>query len=85
MSDSERKPPLRLKERINVLCIEMIERGILFSEAMEQFEKCFIAEVMRRNDGNLIRSAANLGMHRNTLSKKVKHLGTNHRIVPSSK
>ncbi len=85
MNDSERKPPLRLKERIDILCTEMIEKGILFPEAMEQFEKCFIAEVMRRNDGNLIRSAASLGIHRNTLSKKAKHLGTNHRIVLSPK
>jgi transcriptional regulator with PAS, ATPase and Fis domain len=75
MSDSERKPPLRLKERLEILCTEMIEKGILFSEAMEQFERCFISEVLRRNDGNLVRSAANLGIHRNTLSKKAKRLG----------
>ncbi len=78
MSDQERKPPLRLKERLEVLCTEMIEKGILFSEATEQFEKCFIAEMMRRNDGNLIRTAARLGIHRNTLSKKVKSLNHNH-------
>jgi DNA-binding protein Fis len=77
MSESEAKHPLRLKDRVEILCREMIEKGILFSEAMEQFEKCFITEVMRRNEGNLIRSAAKLGIHRNTLSKKVKHLGKN--------
>jgi DNA-binding NtrC family response regulator len=80
MSISENKPPLRLKERLEILCMEMIEKGILFSEAMEQFERCFIAEVMRRNEGNLIRTAARLGIHRNTLSKKVKRLGKNRRI-----
>ena len=71
MSDSEVKPPLRLKERMENLCREMIEKGILFSEATEHFERCFIAEVLRRNNGNLIRTAAKLGIHRNTLSKKV--------------
>jgi DNA-binding NtrC family response regulator len=75
MSDHERKPPLRLKDRLEILCTEMIDKGILYSEATEQFERCFIAEVMRRNDGNLIRTAAKLGIHRNTLSKKAKHLG----------
>lgn len=74
MSETEVKPPLRLKERLEILCTEMVERGILYSEAMDQFDRCFIAEVMRRNDGNLIRSAACLGMHRNTLSKKVREL-----------
>ena len=83
MSENENKPPLRLKERLEILCMEMIEKGILFSEATEQFEKCFIAEVMRRNEGNLIRTAANLGIHRNTLSKKVKRLGTKRRIIAS--
>jgi transcriptional regulator with PAS, ATPase and Fis domain len=73
MSESEARPPLRLKERLEVLCREMIEKGILFSEATEQFERCFIAEVLRRNNGNLLRSAAKLGIHRNTLSKKVTH------------
>jgi len=73
MSQVEIRPPLRLKERLEILCKEMIEKGILFSEAMEQFERCFIAEVMRRNGGSLIRTAASLGIHRNTLSKKVKH------------
>jgi len=72
MSENEVKPPLRLKERLEILCTEMIDRGILFSEATERFEKCFIAEVMRRNDGSLIRTAAQLGIHRNTLSKKVR-------------
>ena len=77
MSESEAKPQLRLKERMENLCREMVEKGILFSEATENFEKCFIAEVLKRNKGNLLRSAAKLGIHRNTLSKKV-----NRRKIP---
>ncbi|NLT66102.1 MAG: hypothetical protein GXX84_05810 [Acidobacteria bacterium] len=72
MTDSKPKPQLRLKERMELLCVEMVEKGILFSEAMDQFERCFITEVLRRNNGNLIRTAAILGIHRNTLAKKVK-------------
>jgi DNA-binding protein Fis len=72
VSENETKAPPRLKERLEALCKEMIEKGILYSEAMGQFERCFIAEVMRRNNGNLIRTAARLGIHRNTLSKKVR-------------
>jgi len=71
MSEPKEKPPLRLKERLDILCKEMIDRGILYSEAMDRFEKCFIAEVMRRNNGNMLRSSAILGIHRNTLSKKI--------------
>jgi DNA-binding NtrC family response regulator len=72
MSESPGKPPLRLKERLEILCTEMIDKGILFSEAMDQFERCFIAEVVRRNDGNLIRASGILGIHRNTLSRKFR-------------
>jgi|WetSurMetagenome_2_1015567.scaffolds.fasta_scaffold488219_2 transcriptional regulator with PAS, ATPase and Fis domain len=73
MSESEVKPPLRLKERLENICREMVEKGILFSEATEHFERCFIAEVLKRHNGNLIRTASALGIHRNTLSKRVNH------------
>ncbi len=73
MSDTAAKKQPRLKERLESLCQEMIDKGILFSEALGQFEKCFIAEIMRRNGGNLKRAASTLGIHRNTLSKKVNH------------
>ena len=76
MSERDAKQPLRLKERLEILSKEMIDKGILYSEATDRFEKCFIAEVMRRNNGNIIRTAAVLGIHRNTLSKKISQ----HRI-----
>lgn len=81
MSDAPRPP--RLKERLEALCAEMVEKGILFTEATEQFERCFIAEVMRRNNGHLQRTSAALGIHRNTLSKKVS-LGKIPRKTPRS-
>ncbi len=65
------KEPVRLKERVEALCVEMIDRGILFSEAMGQFEKSFINEVLRRCNGNLLRASEKLQIHRNTLSKRV--------------
>ena len=61
------------KERIEALCKDMIDKGLLFSEAMERFESCFIAEVVNRNGGNITRAAAALGIHRNTLSVRLKN------------
>ena len=72
MSDSAPKAPPRLKERLENICAEMVEKGILFSEAVSQFERCFIAEYLTRSDGNLTRAAAGLGLHRNTLAKKIQ-------------
>jgi DNA-binding NtrC family response regulator len=64
----------RLKDRLESLCLEMIDKGILFSEAVEQFENCFMAEVVNRNDGHLMRAAESLGIHRNTLAKRLTRL-----------
>jgi DNA-binding protein Fis len=72
MSDGQPSKQPRLKDRLESICAEMIERGILFSEAVTQFEKCFIAEYLKRSDGNLTRAAAGLSLHRNTLAKKIQ-------------
>jgi DNA-binding protein Fis len=49
----------------------MVERGILFDEAVREFEKRFIKRVLDRTNGNQSRAAEVLGIHRNTLSRKV--------------
>ena len=76
MTDQARKEPARLKDRMESLSTEMIDRGIFFSEAVSQFEKGFILEVLRRNNGNILRTAGELGIHRNTLSKRLAHYNT---------
>ncbi|MGE3376098.1 MAG: helix-turn-helix domain-containing protein [Vicinamibacteria bacterium] len=60
-----------MKQQLEVLITEMIDRGILFNEARREFEKRFIARVLQRHKGNLSRAAKDLRMHRNTLGKKV--------------
>jgi transcriptional regulator with PAS, ATPase and Fis domain len=76
MSDTSSKSQPRLKDRLEALCTEMIDKGIFFSEAMEQFEKCFILEVVSRHDGNLLRAAERLKIHRNTLAKRLSRFKT---------
>jgi DNA-binding protein Fis len=49
----------------------MVDRGILLEEAVTEFEKRFIKRVLDRSDGNQSRAARLLGIHRNTLSRKV--------------
>ncbi|HET7294997.1 MAG TPA: helix-turn-helix domain-containing protein [Vicinamibacteria bacterium] len=53
------------------LISQMVDRGILFSEARREFEKRFIARVLQRHRGNLSRAAKDLRIHRNTLGKKI--------------
>ena len=61
-----------MKQQLDTLVSEMIDRGILFSDARREFEKRFIAHVLQRHRGNLSRAAKDLRIHRNTLATKIE-------------
>ena len=60
-----------MRDRLERLVDEMVERGILFEDALQAFERTFIAKVLERTDGNLSEAARELRIHRNTLSRKL--------------
>ena len=60
-----------MKDQLEGLVNQMVERGILFDEAIGEFEKRFIKRVLDRTNGNQSRAAQALGIHRNTLSRKI--------------
>lgn len=60
-----------VKDQLEGLVNQMVERGILFEEAIGEFEKRFIKRVLDRTNGNQSRAAQALGIHRNTLSRKI--------------
>jgi DNA-binding NtrC family response regulator len=60
-----------VKQQLESLVTEMVDKGILFAEAKREFEKKFIARVLQRHRGNLSRAAKDLRIHRNTLGKKL--------------
>jgi DNA-binding protein Fis len=60
-----------VKDQLEGLIAQMIERGILFDEAVGDFEKKFIKRVLDRAEGNQSKAAQVLGIHRNTLSRKI--------------
>ena len=60
-----------MKDQLEALVGQMVERGILFDEAVSEFEKKFIKRVLDRTAGNQSRAARMLGIHRNTLSRKI--------------
>lgn len=61
-----------MKQEMEQLIDRMISGGILFEEATQEFEKHFILKVMRQHNNNLSKAALALGIHRNTLSKRVE-------------
>jgi Fis family transcriptional regulator, factor for inversion stimulation protein len=60
-----------MREQLERLVDEMVTKGIRFEDATREFEKRFIAHVLAKADGNLCKAADLLGMHRNTLSRKL--------------
>ena len=61
-----------MRQQLEALVTEMIDKGILFDDAKREFEKRFIARVLQRHRGNLSRAARDLKIHRNTLGKKIE-------------
>ena len=49
----------------------MVTRGVRYEDAHREFEKKFISHILTKADGNLCQAADLLGMHRNTLSRKI--------------
>jgi DNA-binding NtrC family response regulator len=62
---------MALKDQLDRLVGELVMKGIRYEDAQREFEKRFISEVLTAVDGNLGRAAEALGMHRNTLSRKI--------------
>jgi Fis family transcriptional regulator, factor for inversion stimulation protein len=60
-----------MRDQLERLVDEMVSKGIRFEDAQREFEKRFIAHVLAKADGNLCKAADLLGIHRNTLSRKL--------------
>ena len=67
-----------MKDQLEALINRMIESGIQFPEAVSEFEKRFIQRMLEKNNGNQSKAAQDLGIHRNTLSRKREELGLDH-------
>jgi transcriptional regulator with PAS, ATPase and Fis domain len=61
-----------MRSQLESLIDEMIAAGILFEDAVAEFEKLFIMRIMERNRNNISKASLELRIHRNTLSKKIE-------------
>ncbi len=60
-----------IADRLERLVEEMVDKGVRFEDAVREFEKRFIGRVLGRCDGSLTKTADALGIHRNTLTRKM--------------
>jgi DNA-binding NtrC family response regulator len=63
-----------MRERLEQLVGEMVDKGIRFEDAQREFQKHFITRVVSKCNGNLGQAATTLGVHRNTLARKIQEL-----------
>ena len=59
---------------LDQLVNEMVARGVHYEDARREFDRRFLTSVLDKADGNLCKAADTLGVHRNTLARKVKEL-----------
>ncbi|MFN7928291.1 MAG: helix-turn-helix domain-containing protein [Blastocatellia bacterium] len=71
-----------MKNEMEQLIDRMISGGILFEEATQAFEKQFILRVMQQHNNNLSKAAITLGIHRNTLSKRIEQYQNGNGTAP---
>jgi DNA-binding NtrC family response regulator len=63
---------MSLKEQLDQLVFEMLHKGIRYDDAHREFEKRFISQALKEAQGSVGQAADLLGMHRNTLSRKIQ-------------
>jgi len=67
-----------VKDQLEALVTQMIEHDIGYEDAVAEFARRFIRKVLEKNNGNQSKAAKTLGIHRNTLSRKIEDLGLDH-------
>jgi hypothetical protein len=63
-----------LKRELDALITQMHAAGISYADAVRQFKKRYILEVLAHHKGNQCKAATEMGMHRNTLSRTLAEL-----------
>jgi DNA-binding NtrC family response regulator len=65
---------VKVKRELDNLVTQMYASGITYEEAVREFRRRYIQEVLGRNKGNQCKAARELGVHRNTLSRIMEGL-----------
>ena len=60
-----------MRDQLERLVQEMLDRGVLYDDARREFEKVFITRALQRSKGNVGNAADLLGLHRNTVARKM--------------
>jgi DNA-binding NtrC family response regulator len=60
-----------MREKFDELVQHFVDKGFFLEEAVEMLERSMIARSLNRNAGNQSAASKDLGIHRNTLQRKM--------------
>ena len=64
-----------MRRDLDSLVTQMHSTGIRYEDAVKEFKRQYLREVLAANKGNQCKAAEELGIHRNTLSRTMAELG----------
>lgn len=70
-----RSPSKDLHRKLDEVISELVGAGLPLQQARDEFERQYVLAALREKSGGMSRTAEHLGVHRNTLRKKVAHHG----------
>ena len=73
-----------MRGQLHELVVEMVNKEIPLELAKREFERAYLMQVVEAHAGNQSAAARSLGIHRNTLSKKLEPLMTSLRYPEAS-
>jgi DNA-binding NtrC family response regulator len=60
-----------VRDQLESLVRQMLDRGVRYDDARREFEKVFITRALERTSGGVGEAAELLGLHRNTVTRKM--------------
>ena len=62
-------------EELDEIISTLVDSGLTLKEVVEEVEKIYLSKALERNGWNLKKTSKKIGIHRNTLSMKLKKYG----------
>jgi DNA-binding NtrC family response regulator len=66
---------VNVRRDLDILVTQMHSSGMRYDDAVREFKKQYLREVLVAHRGNQCKAAEELGIHRNTLSRAMAELG----------
>ena len=60
-----------MRAQLESLVKELVARGVYYEDARKEFERRYIEHALRKADGSISGAATVMGVHRNTLTRKM--------------